>query len=65
MTDKIKDSTADKSVMEQVFDKFDEFVKDDDSFTGIADDLAGVVRNEKRKKSEIETVLKKVVERKK
>lgn len=65
MVDNGKDNQIDKSVMEQVFDKFDEFVRGDDSFTGIDDDLSGIVRNDKRKKSEIEAVLKKVVESKK
>jgi len=59
-----KKDLKDKSVMEQIFDKFDDFVKEDDSFKGISDELSKAIRNDKRKKCEMENILKKVVEKK-
>jgi len=62
MSDERLKDTKDKSVPELIFDKFDDFVKEDASFKGIEDKLSKAIRNEKRKKNEIVEVLKKVKE---
>jgi len=50
---------AKKSVRNLIFDKFAEAVGKDDLFKGISDDLAGLVRQGKPSKTEIENLLRK------
>lgn len=50
---------ADKSVVELIFDKFEELAKADVALKGISKELSDVIRKDKRKKEEISAVLKK------
>ena len=49
-----------KSVSEQIFDKFNEYIAGDALFSGISKDLSSEIRKEKRKKADIITALKKI-----
>jgi len=59
MGDKKIVESCEKSIIEQIFDRFDEFTKGDKLFSGMEEDLSKSVRNERRKKSEIVDVLTK------
>lgn len=50
---------ADKSVVELIFDKFEELSKADDILKDVSKELSDAVRKDKRKKEEISTILKK------
>lgn len=50
---------TDKSVVELIFDKFEELSKSNASLKDISKELSDVIRKEKRKKEEISAVLKK------